>query len=173
MALSVGMLSVLSSFDRTLDLNFNIIDRSDLTVSFNNALSDKILFELKSIDGVIEVEPFRNVAAIMRNGFEVYRGGVNGLVELPRLNRAVDKDLESIRITNGGIILGAGLAKTLNIKTNDILTVDVREGRRPLLHVPVVGVARNSDWFPCLYAFINAKPFPGRAWTDHRRASTH
>jgi putative ABC transport system permease protein len=172
MALSVGMLSVLSSFDRTLDLNFNIIDRSDLTVSFNNALSNKILFELKSINGVIEVEPFRNVAAIMRNGFNVYRGGVNGLVELPRLNRAVDKDLESIRIAKGGIILGAGLAKTLNIKTNDILTVDVREGRRPVLRVPVVGVAETLIGSPAymhLSTLNRSLGEPGRISGAHLR----
>ncbi|MCP4070958.1 MAG: ABC transporter permease [Hyphomicrobiales bacterium] len=141
MALSVGMLSVLNSFDRTLDLNFNIIDRSDVTVSFNHALSNKIHYELLSMDGVIEVEQFRYVPAIMRNGLESYRGGINGLLEFPRLNRAVDKGMNTIHLAKGGIILGAGLAATLKIKSNDVLTVEVREGRRPVLQVPVIGVA--------------------------------
>jgi len=172
MALSIGMLSVLNSFDRTLDHNFNIIDRSDLTVSFNSALSDKILFELKSIDGVIEVEPFRNVAAIMRNGLEVYRGGVNGLVELPRLNRAVDKSFETIRIAKGGVILGAGLAQTLNIKTNDVLMVDVREGRRPVLRVPVIGIAETLIGSPAymqLATLNRSLGEPGRISGAHLR----
>ena len=142
MALSVAMLSVLSSFDRTLDLNFNIIDRSDIMVSFITPRSDKILYELQSLDGVIEVEPYRVVPTILKSRFKTYRGAINGLVELPRLNRAVDTNMDSIQLPKGGIILGAGLAKSLNIKANDTIYIDVREGRRPVLNMPVIGIAQ-------------------------------
>ena len=141
MALSVAMLSVMYSFDKTLDLNFNIIDRSDVTVSFINPLSDKTLYELKSLDGVIEVEPFRSVPAVLRNGFESYRGAINGLLEMPRLNRAIDKNMDAIYLRKDGIILGTALAGILKIKPGEILTVEVREGRKPVIQVPVAGVA--------------------------------
>jgi putative ABC transport system permease protein len=158
-------MSLLSSFDRTLDLNFNIIDRSDVTVTFVNPGSSKILYELQSIDGVIEVEPFRSVPAILRNGFESYRGGINGLVELPRLNRAVDKSLDTIHLARGGIILGAGLADILKTKPNDILSIEVREGRRPVLQLPVVGVAETligSPAFMEISTLNNALNEPNR-----------
>lgn len=141
MALSVAMLSVMAAFDRTIDLTFSVIDRSDVTVTFVYPLSDKILYELQSMDGVIEVEPFRSVPAVLRNGFYSYRGGINGLLENPRLNRAVDTKMEAIQLRKSGIILGGALAEILKINPGEMLTVEVREGRRPVLQVPVIGVA--------------------------------
>lgn len=141
MALSVATLNVMSAFDHMLEVNFNIIDRSDVTVSFVSPLSDKTLYELQNMNGVIEVEPFRYVPAILRNGFETYRGSVNGLIERPRLNRAIDTNMQAIDLGKGGIVLGAALAKVLKITPGEMLTVEVREGRRPVLQVPVVGVA--------------------------------
>ena len=141
MALSVAMLNVMSAFDHTLEVNFNIIDRSDVTVSFANPLSDKVLYELQNMDGVIEVEPFRNIPVILRNGLKSYRGSVNGLIERPRLNRAIDAMMQAIDLDKGGIILGVTLADILQIKSGEVLNVEVREGRRPILQIPVAGVA--------------------------------
>ncbi len=141
MALSVSMLALLNSFDRTLDLNFNIIDRSDITVSFINPSSDNILYELEAIEGVIEVEPFRSVSVVLQNGLNSYRGGIYGLLPSPRLNRAVDTSMNTIHLAPGGIILGAGLAEILDVAPNQTISIDVREGRRPVLDISVVGVA--------------------------------
>src|SRR5690554_7041985 len=80
MALSVGMISILSGFDRTLALTFDVIDRSDVTVSFTEAMSEKTILELQRMPGVIEVEPVRIVPAVLRNGLKTYRGAINGLV---------------------------------------------------------------------------------------------
>ena len=155
MALSVAMVSVMSSFDLTMDMNFSIIDRSDVTVSFVNPLSDKTIYELQSVEGVIEVEPFRSVPAVLRFGFESYRGAVSGLINTPRLNRAVDSDMQAIELKKDGIILGAALAKILKINPGQSLTVEVREGRRPVLQVPVIGVAETLVGSPA-YMELNA-----------------
>jgi putative ABC transport system permease protein len=141
MALSVSTLSVMSAFDETLDLNFAVIDRSDVTVTFIEPLGDSAIFELARMDGVIEVEPFRQVSAILQNGLERYRGGVSGLVPEPRLNRAVDDEKQTIHVREDGIILASSLADLLAIRPGEMLTIEVREGRRPVLEVPVVGVA--------------------------------
>jgi len=165
MALSVAMLALLSSFDRTLDLNFNIIDRSDLTVSFIAPRSDKILYELESLDGVIEVEPFRGVAVVLKNGSNSYHGSIFGLVNNPRLNRAVDSNKKTILLPPGGIILGTGLVESLNIKANETLSIEVREGRRPVLDMPVVGVAETLIGSPAymeLTTLNKALGEPGR-----------
>jgi putative ABC transport system permease protein len=90
MALSVAMLSVMSGFDETVELSFSVIDRSDVTVSFNEPLSDKAILELQRMKGIIEAEGFRVVPAVLRNGRYSYRGAVSGLVAEPRLNRVVD-----------------------------------------------------------------------------------
>ncbi|MBT6210941.1 MAG: FtsX-like permease family protein, partial [Woeseia sp.] len=151
MSLSVAMLSVMASFDQILELNFSVMDRSDVTVSFIEPLSDKTLFELRSLAGVIDVEPFRSVPAILRNGRNTYRGAINGLVSEPQLNRAVDDAMRPILIRSDGIILAESLAKILNINPGELLTVEVREGRRPVLEIPVVGISESLLGSPAYF----------------------
>jgi putative ABC transport system permease protein len=141
MALSVAMIGIMVGFERMIELTFNVVDHSDLTISFNEAVSDKVIFELQRLPGVLEVEPVRVVPVILRNGLRSHRGAINGLVESPRLNRAVDNDLATIQLDEGGIVLAKALADILAVSPGDLLTVEVREGRRPTLFIPVVGVA--------------------------------
>lgn len=141
MALSVAMIGIMTGFDRMIELTFNVVDHSDVTVSFNEAVSDKAIFELQRLPGVIEVEPVRIVPVVLRNGLRSHRGSINGLVESPRLNRAVDDKLVTIPLREGGIVLAQALADILAVGSGDLLTVEVREGRRPTLFIPVAGVA--------------------------------
>mgnify|MGYP006286228049 CR=1 FL=1 len=141
MALSVAMIGIMTGFDRMIELTFNVVDHSDVTVSFNEAVSDKAIFELQRLPGVFEVEPVRIVPVVLRNGLRSHRGSINGLVESPRLNRAVDNKLETIPLREGGIVLSQALADILAVNPGDLLTVEVREGRRPALFIPVAGVA--------------------------------
>jgi len=142
MALSVAMLGVMAGFDRAVELNFSAIDRSDVTVSLVEPLSNKTIYELQRMDGVIAVEPFRNVPAVLRNGLHTYRGAISAMVSAPRLNRAVDDNMKPIFIRDDGVILAKPLADTLHIQPGETLTIEVREGRRPVLEVPVVGIAQ-------------------------------
>ncbi len=165
MALSVGMISILSGFDRTIDLAFSVVDRSDVTVTFTEVMSDKTVLELQRMPGVIEVEPVRVVPAILRNGLNTYRGAINGLVREPRLNRAVDKDLATIVMRQEGVILASALADILDITPGESLTVDVREGRQPVLNIPVIGIAETllgSPAFMELEALNRALREPNR-----------
>ena len=141
MGLSVAMISVMGGFDEVVELNFSVIDRSDVTVSFTEPVSDKTVYELQRMPGVIAVEPFRMVPAVLRNGRYSYRGAVSGFVEQPRLNRALDAAQEDIAIRADGVVLSNALARILHVGPGMALTVEVREGRRPRLEIPVVGVA--------------------------------
>lgn len=143
MGLSASMQNLMTGFNYLLDVNFTVVSRADATVIFLDALSDKTITELKRMDGVTRVEPFRNVSAKLRNGLYEYRGGVNGMIAEPALDRAVDGDLETIFIREDGLILSKPLAKILNIAPGDDLTVEVREGRRPILTLPVVALAES------------------------------
>lgn len=141
MALSVAMIGIMAGFDRSVEQTFSVVDRSDVTVSFNDAVSSKAVYELESLAGVIEVEPVRMVSVVLRHGLKNHRGTVIGMVPGPRLNRAVNDELETIPLDRGGIVLARALAAILDIKPGEMLTVEVREGRRPTLSIPVVGVA--------------------------------
>ena len=141
MALSVGMISLMSGFDRTVDLTFTVLDRSDATVVFANPMSDKTVFDLQHLDGVMFVEPFRSVSVIFRNGLYDHRGAISGLVQNPRLNRALDSQQQPIALKKDGIILSKAIAKILHLSPGDKVTVEVREGRRPTIEVHVAGIS--------------------------------
>ncbi len=143
LSVSVAMASILQSFDAMQELTFDVIDRSDLSVTFIRPLEARSAFELLSLPGVIEVEPVRIVPAILHNGRERYNGAIFGLIERPQLNRAVDADEQPIQMRKGGVILSTGLARTLDIRAGQTLTVDVREGRRPRLELPVIAVSES------------------------------
>ncbi|WP_417586900.1 FtsX-like permease family protein [Pararhodobacter oceanensis] len=143
MALSVSMITIYAGFDRTIDLTFNVIDRSDVTVSFTHAASDATIYELRRLPGVTLVEPVRQVSAVLRNGLDSYRGVITGLAPEARLGRALDVDLAEIPLQNGGIVLASALADLLDISPGDRLTVEVRQGRQPVLQIPVTAVAES------------------------------
>ncbi|WP_334065662.1 ABC transporter permease [Alteromonas genovensis] len=141
MSLSVAMLAVLNGFDTTIELTFSVVDRSDAAIVFTHPVSDKVVFELESLTGVTYVEPFRNVPVMLRNGRSSHRGYINGLTNKPTLYRALDAGHNTMPLDQNGIVIAKPLANILNISQGDFLTVEVREGRRPVLIIPVTGVA--------------------------------
>ncbi|MEY8118842.1 ABC transporter permease [Falsihalocynthiibacter sp. BN13B15] len=167
MALSSAMLTIYGGFDRTIDLTFNVVDRSDVTVTFTRPLDIKSAFALKQMHGIVWVEPTRIVPAILRNGLRTYRGAVNGLEPDARLNRAISKDLSAIDLTGDGIVLSSGLANILDIGVGEILTVDVREGRQPQLEIPVVAISETLLGSP---AYMNREAL-NRAMREPNRIS--
>ncbi len=140
MGLSVMMRFNTDATDYMLDVSFNVIDRSDVFVSFVEPQSEKTVYELSSIDGIIYVEPFRASSVMFSNDRIEHLGSITGLPADPVLNRAVDKDLRSVDIRGAGLVLSEQLAELLDVKVGETLAVEVREGRRPLLDIPVTGL---------------------------------
>ncbi|WP_240652440.1 ABC transporter permease [Alexandriicola marinus] len=165
MGLSAAMLSTYAAFDETLDLTFNVVDRSDLSVSFAGPVSESAIFSLMSHDGIIRAEPVRHVPAVLRNGRHEYQGALTGLSTEARMNRAIDANHDPIVMRSDGVILSSTLARILRIEPGDTLAVDVRDGRQPVLELPVVQVAESFLGAPAyleLDALNRALREPGR-----------
>jgi len=165
MALSVATSALMVAFTQMLDVTFTVIDRSDAAVAFVAPMSDRTVHELRRMEGVIAAEPFRIVPVVLRNGLNSYRGSINGFVEEPVLNRALDKDARPIFMRKDGIILSEPLADILEVSAGEVITVEVREGRRPVLQIPVVGIAQSllgSPTYMEIGALNRALREPGR-----------
>jgi len=165
MALSAAMITIYAGFDRTIDLTFFVIDRSDVIVSFTHPVGEKTLFELARMPGVQRVESVRNVAVVLRNGRRTYRGALTGLPERPELHRALDAELAPIPLSGGGVVLSNILAEILEIQAGGTLTVEIREGRQPTLEIPVTGTTETllgSPAYMDLDALNRALREPGR-----------
>ena len=165
MGISVAMLGVMSGFDRTLEQTFSVIDRSDSMVSFVEPFGPQTIYALQHIDGVIEAEPFRIVPVILRNGVRTHRGELSGYLAEPRLNRPMQDEDTPIYVREDGVVLSSALARKLDIQPGDLLTVEVREGRRPVLELPVAGISETLIGAPAYFemtALNNALEEPGR-----------
>lgn len=141
MALAGGMLTIMSGFDETIETSFSVIDRSDMLVSFAEPLSERALHAMARIEGVIEVEPTRSAAVVLRNGVHSHRGGLTAITPEAQLYRALDAEGQRLTLPSEGIMLTPALADILRVDAGETLVVDVREGRRPMLQIPVAGIA--------------------------------
>jgi putative ABC transport system permease protein len=128
--------------DFMVDVQFKIAQRDDVTVTFNEPTSARVLYSLGSIEGVQYTEPYRSVPARLRFGHRSYRTSVQGRPPGGSLNRLLDEELKPFEAPPGGLVLTDHLAEILQIRPGDMLTIEVLEGRRPVLQVPLAGAVK-------------------------------
>jgi putative ABC transport system permease protein len=131
------------AIDFMVDVQFNQAAREDLALTFTNPTSGRVLHELAALPGVTHVEGFRDVPAILRFHNYQYRSAVYGIQSEGALHRSLDRQLRPVQVPPGGIVLTDHLAsRILHVQPGDMLTVEVLEGDRKVLQVPVLGITR-------------------------------
>jgi putative ABC transport system permease protein len=125
-----------------VDIQFKIAQLDDISVAFVEAASRSAMFSLAAMDGVTYVEPYRSVPARFRNGYRTYRAGIQGIPSDGHLRRLLNTRLEVVALPQEGILLTDHLAKILDLRPGDLLTVEVLEGSRPVRQIPVAGVVQ-------------------------------
>ncbi|HSM80365.1 MAG TPA: FtsX-like permease family protein [Nodosilinea sp.] len=142
--LAVAMLVVGRYFsdgiDAIIDGQFRTVQREDMTLTFIEPLPGRVQHELAQLPGVLRVEPFRAVPVRLRFEQRSRLGGIVGLTSPSTLRRLIDADLQSVPLPADGLLLTTKLAEILHAQVGDRLTVDVLEGARPVLSVPLVGL---------------------------------
>jgi putative ABC transport system permease protein len=123
-----------------IDVQFNTIQREDAMVTFIEPRPARTRYEVAQLPGVLYAEPFRAVAAQLRFGHRSHKVGILGLKPAGELRHLVDRQLQDVDLPLDGILLSTKLAEILNIQPEQTLTVDVLEGKRPLLKIPVAGL---------------------------------
>jgi putative ABC transport system permease protein len=130
--------------DEILDFQFFASQRQDVTVTFVEPATARVLSDLRHLPGVREVEPFRAVSARVRHGHRERRLGIQGLPADPRLHRTLDAETgEALVLPPEGLVVSAKLAEVLGITIGEAVSVEVLEGERPVRAVPVVGLVHD------------------------------
>ncbi len=131
------------AIDFMVDVQFRQAAREDLSVSFIEPTSSKALHELAALPGVRAVEGFRDVPAVLRFENHRYRSAVYGIQPEGRLHRSLDRRLQPVSVPPGGVVLTDHLAnEILHVRPGDVLTVEVLEGERRTVQVPVLGITQ-------------------------------
>lgn len=131
------------AIDWMVGVQYGLSSREDLTVMFTDPTPRRALYSLQSLDGVQLAEGFRAVPARLVHGHRSYRTSVDGIEPGGELRRVLDAALQPVSIPTEGVVLTEYLAsEILRIEPGQWLTIEVLEGRRPVLQVPVAGVTR-------------------------------
>ncbi len=130
------------AIDYMVEVQYRMSQREDLMASFTDPTSARSLYSLRSLQGVEQVEGFRVVPARLRFEHRSYRTSVHGIQPDGTLMRLLDTELKLIELPPQGVIVTDYLAELLHIRPGDTLGIEVLEGNRPTVQVPVVGTAR-------------------------------
>lgn len=142
-SLSVALLFVgfyfFDAINRIIEVQFYHSLREDAGITFTRPLSGKVRFEILNLPAVRSVEMFRAVSARLRFGHRSRQIGLLGLERNAKLRQIVGKDFKVKSLPPDGVVLTDYLAEILGVKEGDILTVEVKEGSRPVRQIKVVG----------------------------------
>jgi len=137
LALLISMLFFVDSIDEMLELFFFNTQRQDVTVVFPNPRTDIVAEDLQNLPGVMRAEVFRIVPVRFRNGYLSERAAITGVDYGANLSRLMDANNNSVSLPPDGLVLTSQLASMLNISAGQWLEVEVMEGRRPHIRMPV------------------------------------
>ncbi len=131
------------AIDFMVDVQFRQAAREDLAVTFVEPTSGKALHELAALPGVRHVEGFRDVPAILRHGNRRHRAAIYGIAPEGTLHRSLDRSLQPVEVPPGGVVLTDHLAENiLHVQPGDLLIVELLEGNRRSVEIPVLGITR-------------------------------
>jgi putative ABC transport system permease protein len=131
------------AIDHIVDSQFNVSMRSDVIVWMTEAANNAARHEVAGLPGVIGVESGRDVAVRFVNGHVSERGQIRGQTRHAELNRIIDVDNhEASRLDDDGLVMTDRLAGKLGLRVGDRVRVEVLEGRRRTLDVPLAATAR-------------------------------
>ncbi len=130
------------AIDYIVDSSFNLAMRADVIVWMAEATHDSARLEIARLPGAIRVESARNVSVRFVNGHLHERGIIQGYAARPELRRIIDVDGRQTRPQGPGLVLTDRLADKLGVRVGDRLLVEVLEGRRRMLAMPVDATVR-------------------------------
>jgi putative ABC transport system permease protein len=139
-ALMVAGLSPWDAVNRLMELQFERIQREDLSVAFTTPRPVRAAHELESIDGVQFVEPFRSTPVHLRHGSHSRKTQILGLAGDGQMRTLVDIDGHRHALPRDGLVLPLALAEALGARTGDTLDVRLTEQAGATRRVPVVAV---------------------------------
>ena len=123
-----------------MEVQFNVVQRQDVTVNFTEPASARAFYEIERLPGVVYAEPLRSVPARLRFGHRSRQIGITGLPAGAQLQRVIDASHQPVDLPPGGLVLSAKLAKILDVRRGDTLTVEVLEGARPVRRAVIADI---------------------------------
>jgi putative ABC transport system permease protein len=158
-AFAIGLMVVgrfvLDAVNHIMMVQFELVQRDNVTVLFNDPRPASAAFDVARLPGVIRAEPFRVVPVWLRHAHRAKRVEIIGLSPGMDLRQLIDRrQLRPVSVPPEGLVLGVKLAQILGVSPGDNITMEVLEGSRAVRDVPVAGVV---DELLGLGAYMDAR----------------
>jgi putative ABC transport system permease protein len=127
----------IDAIDYLIAFQFEVANRHDATVTFVEPRSSKARHELERLPGVLRVEPFRAVPVRLRHENRSRQATILGLPAQPDLHRVIDGHRGPVELPSRGLVLSESFAEILHARIGDAITVEVLEGTRRKLRLPI------------------------------------
>jgi putative ABC transport system permease protein len=155
--LAVGLMMVsrfmLDAVDHMMMVQFNLVQRDDVTVLMQEPRAAGALYDLRQLPGVLSAETFRAVPVRLKHEHRSKQVEVIGLSPDSELRQIVDVKLRAIALPPDGLLPHQKLAQVLGVKAGDMLTLEVLDGGRQVREMSIAGL---SDEFIGMGAYMDA-----------------
>lgn len=129
--------------DYMMNAQFHWVQRYDMAVVTSDPVSDRAIYELDSLPGVLKVEPSRSVSARMRSGPHSRRVGIMGISPDADLFGLVNMDGRETPLPPEGLLVSKKLAETLHVDVGDFVQVEVLQEKRPVRQVMIAATLKD------------------------------
>ncbi|WP_036041848.1 ABC transporter permease [Bradyrhizobium yuanmingense] len=144
-AILVVSLFTRDSMEHLIDVTYFLADRQDATIGFAEKRIANVVEQVNRLPGVLAAEPFREVPVRIRHGSIERRIAISGRPAGADLRRIIDSDLRPVALPETGLAISGMLAHILGVSPGDTVELDLLEGARRTVTMPVVATV--EDYF--------------------------
>src|SRR3990170_87707 len=142
-AILVVSLFTRGTMEQLIDVTYFMADRQDATVGLIEKRTRDVIMQVKRLPGVLAVEPYREVPVRIRNANIERRVMISGRPRDADLSRIIDVDLRPVVLPENGLAISSMLAEILGVRVGDFVEVDLLEGQRRTISLPVTALVEN------------------------------
>jgi putative ABC transport system permease protein len=145
-------------------------DRQDATLQFASERPPSAVSEVLHLPGVLRAEPYRMVPVRLRNGHIARQLAITGKPPDTDLSRVLDLQQKPVALPETGLALSDRVASILHVQRGDLLQVDLLEGDRRTVQVPVTEIIQS---YLGLMVFMRIDALDRLAGTGPRVSGAH
>jgi putative ABC transport system permease protein len=143
LSLVVGSQFVFGSFDEILDQAYFRARHWTDFVGFAENRDVSAVASVGRMPGVIAAEPARFAAIRARANGREQRGFITGLDPAAWSTRPLDAADQVVPLKGRGVVLSSTLARRLDVQPGQSVEIEIVEGRRPRVLLPITGEAQD------------------------------
>jgi len=142
-AILVVSLFTYGTMENLVDVTFFMADRQDATVGLVEKRKREVIIDVARLPGVLAVESYREVPVRIRNRNIERRVMISSRPRDADLSRIIDVNLRPVVPPETGLAITSFLADILRVRVGDFVEVDLLEGQRRTVSLPVTALVEN------------------------------